>query len=387
MQIVFSDQPLPTKFKKSLFLAGPSPRNHFQTNWRKQAVTILESLNFDGVVFVPIPENVFYNKSAFSVEYNAQVEWEKKARKQSDAIMFWVDRDIASNQFGLTTNVEFGQDLQTGKCWYGRPDESDNNRYLDNLAIDNNLKIYNDLGVQLEEVTGWLDKNQQYRENGEVNVPLFIWNTSQFQSWYSQLKQNGNELCDATVQHFLKFKNGFVFSFILHVNVWVGSEQRNKSNEFIFSRNDISVICPFYRGENETFIVLIKEFRSPVRNSKGLVYELPGGSSMKPGVDPVENAQHELHEETGIFIQDLSRFKFVQSNQLCSTLSTHKSWVYSVELNAKEFIGVLKTAKEKTTFGVVEDTEQTQIEIMPLSKIKEYPIDFSMTGMIYQSIT
>lgn len=383
MKLIFSDQPLPTTVTKSIFLAGPSPRNSEQPNWRKEAVELLQSSGFDGEVFIPIPSSIWDNSStSWQIDYETQVRWELKARQITDTILYWVERDINAGMFGLTTNVEFGNDITTGKVWYGRPDNADKIRYLDQVAQSNDIAIFNDLDTIVQSVVKHLGKGSK-RQNGEVNVPLFIWNTEQFQQWYSNVKQNGNRLDDAKVQHFLKFKNGFVFSFVLWVNVWIESEQRNKDNEFIFSRKDISCIMPYYKAPSgETFVVLVKEFRSSCKNVAGLVYELPGGSSMKPNVDPRSNAQHELQEETGIFVADESRFKFEGTKQICATLSTHSSWLYSVELSASEFLKALETAKKQTTFGVVEDTEKTYIEIMPVSKIMEYPLDFSMVGMI-----
>ena len=383
MQLIFSDQNLPTQVTKSVFLAGPSPRNSTQPNWRKDAVSFLQNANFDGTVFIPIPSNLWEQTSTtWDVEYDSQVTWEIKARQMADSILYWIDRDIESGMLGLTTNVEFGNDIQTGKVWYGRPDSADKIRYLDHVAQNADIAVFNDLETIVQSVVKHLGVGA-YRENGEVNVPLFTWNTEQFQQWYSNVKANGNRLDDAKVQHFLKFKNGFVFSFVLWVNVWIESEQRSKSNEFIFSRKDISCIMPYYKAPSgEIFVVLVKEFRSPCKNAAGLVYELPGGSSMKPNVDPRINAQHELNEETGINIQQPERFKFEGQKQICATLSTHSSWLYSVELTASEFLKALETAKNQTTFGVVEDTEKTYIEIMPVSKIMEYPLDFSMVGMI-----
>jgi len=129
-------------------------------------------------------------------------------------------------------------------------------------------------------------------------------------------------------------------------------------------------------------VILVKEFRSPVRNEAGLVYELPGGSALKPGVNPQDNAQHELEEETGIHVEDLSRFVFVKNKQLCATLSSHHSYLYKVELTQKEFEEAKKNVEAQTSFGLTEDTEIIYLEIMPLSQIMNYPLDYSMTGMI-----
>ena len=52
-QIVnYSDKEV-IKGKKSLFLAGPTPRNQETLSWRPKAIEIFNNLNFDGVVYIP----------------------------------------------------------------------------------------------------------------------------------------------------------------------------------------------------------------------------------------------------------------------------------------------------------------------------------------------
>ena len=113
-----------------------------------------------------------------------------------------------------------------------------------------------------------------------------------------------------------------------------------------------------------------------------MVYELPGGSALKPGVNPLMNAQHELEEETGIKIEDVNRFEFFKTKQLCSILSSHCSHLYKVELNKDEFEKIKKYINESKTFGVIEDTEIIYLEIISVSNVMNYPIDYSMIGII-----
>ena len=51
MRVNFSDEVV-LKGKKSIFLAGPTPREEKVASWRVDAVKKLEELGFDGVVFV-----------------------------------------------------------------------------------------------------------------------------------------------------------------------------------------------------------------------------------------------------------------------------------------------------------------------------------------------
>lgn len=115
MQINYSDQPVITG-KKSIFLAGPTPRGENQISWRKEACEILERLNFDGVVYVP-EYSTWHPKE----DYTDQAMWERMALTEATVIMFWVPRSLP-DMAGFTTNVEFGYWLSSKKVIYGRPD-------------------------------------------------------------------------------------------------------------------------------------------------------------------------------------------------------------------------------------------------------------------------
>ena len=124
------------------------------------------------------------------------------------------------------------------------------------------------------------------RTEGEVNIPLFIWNTEQFKNWYKNLINAENQLINAKVLHHfnvLNYQN--TFSFVIQVNIWVKKEKRFKLNEFISSRKDISSVVAYYPTNNGNEILFIKEFRSPVNNPEGFITELPSGSSMND-LDP-----------------------------------------------------------------------------------------------------
>ena len=145
------------------------------------------------------------------------------------------------------------------------------------------------------------------------------------------------------------------------------------------------VLFPYYEQNNETFIVLVKEFRSPVRNSKGLVYELPSGSTFNKMTNPLENAQKELLEETGISISDLERFEFVSQRQVASSTSAHHSSLYKVKLSDAEFAQVKKLTDSNAVLGLSNEGEQIYLEIVSLKNLMNYPLDYSMLGMILSS--
>jgi transcriptional regulator with XRE-family HTH domain len=90
-------------------------------------VEMLESKGFDGVVYNPDYTNL-ENKNS----YEDQLKWELKGISEATAVLFWIERDMPERP-GLTTNVEFGYWLHSGRVVYGRPDSSEKCLYLDML--------------------------------------------------------------------------------------------------------------------------------------------------------------------------------------------------------------------------------------------------------------
>ena len=380
MQIIFSDSPQPQQITHSIFLAGPSPRKPQDNNWRIEAIEILKKLNFTGQVFIPIPKEKFYNgQDENSWTYLKQIQWECSFRHIADKIVFWVPRSIAHEQPGFTTNVEFGEDLHSGKIIYGRPDNADKCRYLDERIKQIQQPIFNTLEKTLEYTVTQLT-NPSVRDNGEIFIPLHIWQDNEFQTWYTNLKNNGNQLIEAKVLHHYTVGQNKLFSYVLKVNIFIKSENRYKDNEFVFFRKSISSVLAFYEDTNtkQTYIVLIKEFRSPVNNNEGYIYELPSGSSFD-NISPQENAKNELLEETGIVIDDINRFICVSNRQIAATLSSNKCHLYKVQLTQQEF-NAIDTQK---IHGENLEYEQTHVVICKKQDALHLPLDYNTIGMIF----
>ena len=223
-----------------------------------------------------------------------------------------------------------------------------------------------------------------HREYGETRIPMHIWNTHQFQNWYKDLKNAGNRLLDARVLNTYKVWEN-VFAFALWVKIDVVSEGRIKENEIIFSRPDISTVVAYYKQNSKTYITLIKEFRSNVSNKNGYVLELPGGSSLNDSFTPSKIAQHELVEETGLYIKDVERFKLCTVRQMAATFTTFKNHVYKVELQEDEFNMLKEFADTKKVFGENEE-ERTQLEIIEMNDIEHKEMDLSVIGSIYMAL-
>lgn len=140
MQVVFALQPLP----KSIFLAGPTPRDPSVPSWRPEAIRILEELKFDGHVFVPEADDW-----ASHDNYDGQIKWELRGLDRASVIVFWVPRDIKTMP-AFTTNVEFGLYIKSGKVVVGWPKDTPKTGYLEHHAIKQGLPIHETLRETLE---------------------------------------------------------------------------------------------------------------------------------------------------------------------------------------------------------------------------------------------
>lgn len=385
--LVYAKENIPKTLTNSIFLAGCTPREKLELEWREEAIQILEKLNYEGTVFLPIDRNRKLVPFDFS-RYEEQIDWERQCCKLADKIVFWIPREFRPDfeMLGQTTNVEFGLYFNSNKLMIGSPNKAVANNYLKYLSEkEKNLFWYNNLEELLKDTVESL--NPVIRRGVECKIPEYIYSSSQFQNWYQSMKNNNNELVDfEELYSWYMPKAKKLFLSVFKPSVYIKDEDRIKSNEFVVARTDMSYICAYYRPDNEILnseIVLVKEFRTPVRNESGYVYELVGGSSLKDNSSALETASHELEEEIGLKIEP-DRFRFIDSRQSASTLCSHKINLYSVRLTKKEIDRVKEDSENEITHGVKEDTELTYSLVATYRDILEgkYPIDFTNLGMI-----
>lgn len=149
MKTSFAVEALP----KSIFLAGPTPRDAATPSWRPEALQILENdFHFNGTVYVPEDSNWTARNS-----YDDQLSWEWEAMSISTVILFWVPRNL-DNMPAFTTNVEFGLQVMSGKCVLGYPADAPKLRYLDALGRRYNVPIAHTL-----QDTIWMALNHDRR--------------------------------------------------------------------------------------------------------------------------------------------------------------------------------------------------------------------------------
>ncbi len=385
MQVIYYYDEPPESFSKSIFLAGPSPRTPNVKSWRPDALRILKAKGYDGVVYVPEPKPK--NKSKFN-EDDWKIKapkWEHRMLDRSDVVLFWVPRDLVTLP-GFTTNVEFGHWVDSGKAILGHPSEAPNIGYLRFMAnkfrVPTLLTLEETIAKALEIIG-----NGALRTGGEREIPLFLWNTNSFQSWYMSQKKVGNHLDGARVEWFFKVgkDKDKVFYWAIHPSIYIASEKRNKTNEIVFSRYDISTIVLYKQRPDimDSEIVLIREFRSPARTQDGFVWESAGGSSHNT-TDALKVAAEEIREETGLDIES-ERLRYVSSRQLAATFSAHMSHLYCVELTDNE-LAWLKSQKNIPHGSDYPDNptgERAYTEVVTLREIMyNNLVDFANVGMI-----
>lgn len=138
MKITYSDDEIivPVEGSKSIFLAGPTERisgqigdgKYSHTEWRNEAISLLRSYNYDGLVCVPeLKEREWTN------DYRrTQIDWEEYYLDECGVILFWVPRKLDSLP-GFTTNIEFGMYLikRPFNMTYGHPEDAEKIEYMD----------------------------------------------------------------------------------------------------------------------------------------------------------------------------------------------------------------------------------------------------------------
>ena len=385
MTVVYANQLPPTSWTSAIFLAGPTPRKEKDLppppSWRPAALKFLEVIGYKGVVFVP--EDA---EGTWLHNYDNQIEWEEKYLNMSDVIIFWIPRELLKMP-GYTTNDEWGNwKMQDPlKVVLGTPPDAPKVRYQRYYAEKFHIPVFDNLEATCAAAIAKIgDTGGTRRTNGERSVPLHIWRTASFQSWYKNLVTTGNRLDDARVVWVFRVgpKLQFVLFWALHVDIYIAAENRHKMNEVVIGRPDISTILLYERREPllESRLVIVQEFRSPVSNASGYVFELAGGSSWKQNQNPFEIMVDECKEEAGV---QLSPDRFVQheARQLAATTVTHRAHLFSAELTAQEMDVVADSAEIMR--GVEKDSERTWARVFTYGELLAgTTVDWSMIGMI-----
>jgi 8-oxo-dGTP pyrophosphatase MutT (NUDIX family) len=303
----------------------------------------------------------------------------------ADVILFWIPRELALMP-AFTTNDEWGfwKARDPLKLVLGTPKDAPKVHYQRYYAEKQNIPLHDSLEATCAAAIQKLTGIDTIRTDGERCVPLHIWRTASFQNWYQHLINAGNRLDSARVEWVFRVgpARQFIFAWVLHVDVYIAAEGRHKTNEVVIARPDISAILLYERRTplGDSRIVLVKEFRSPVSNNKGYVFELAGGSSWKMNQNPIEVAVEECHEEVGLRLEP-DRFTLHQARQLAATALSHRAHLFSAELTSTEIDEVIQNAH--VVYGEANTSERTWAVVTTYRDIlNDTTIDWSMLGMI-----
>lgn len=151
MNIVYSNHSVYIQ-KNSIFLAGPTPRTNDVKSWRPEALRFLEEANYKGTVYVPE-----WDTALPQIDFMKQVEWEYAHLENCKLIVFWVPRKFPE-MMGMTTNVEFGSYVRSGRMFYGRPNDAEKCEYLDWLYTKiTKHQPYNNLQQLMKDSASYAD--------------------------------------------------------------------------------------------------------------------------------------------------------------------------------------------------------------------------------------
>ena len=138
MDVVYSGDSYDS-LKKSIFLAGPTPRSKDVLSWRNEAIKLFLDNGFDGTLVIPEREDKPYYEEENNYD---EIKWDLKALTDCDVVMMWIPRNC--DMLGLSSNVEFGYLLNKGNMIYGRPNEAFRCELLDYLYKEKLGREYTD---------------------------------------------------------------------------------------------------------------------------------------------------------------------------------------------------------------------------------------------------
>jgi hypothetical protein len=381
--IVHANETPPESWHAAVFLAGPLPRSADVPSWNRDAVALLDDQwRHDGRLVVFTPEL----REGVLADYTGQADWEDRWMHAADVIVFWVPRDMATMP-ALTTNIEYGSWVSSGKVVFGAPPAAPKNEYLRHLAAANGVPVRDSLAETTQAALAMVGPGA-HRSGGERTVPLLVWETGSFKAWYEAQRATGNRLLSARVEWTFRVgpARDVVIYWAAHVQIYVAAEDRVKANEVVLSRPDTAQVALYCPGRNldDTVVVLVREFRSPAATPDGFVHELPGGGSTTT-LDLEVWAVDEVHEETGLVL-DASRLRPIGVRQIAATVTTHRAHLFAAKITAAE-LDWLRT-RQNVPGGDGLSSERTWIELVTYGEIRDQRlVDWATFGMITQALT
>jgi hypothetical protein len=145
MDIVYTPHTPRNMHQRSIFLAGPTSRDLTKTpSWRPDALTLLREHHFSGIVFVPEPDTGEQWPSPAQ-----QVHWEHRWLEFASCIMFWIPR-VMETMPALTTNIEYGMYMKSGKIVVGVPQQAEHVDYIRETTAMYDIPLVGSLSYTVE---------------------------------------------------------------------------------------------------------------------------------------------------------------------------------------------------------------------------------------------
>jgi 8-oxo-dGTP pyrophosphatase MutT (NUDIX family) len=374
--LVRCGEELPLAWERSVLLHWLPGTVDYWGHWRDALVDHLETAGFSGVVFVADPPR----RARSGKHVKHQLRWLAEVSRLADvSACYW----SPSTSSAETLNWLLSSELrEVRKVVLEIPDGLELCDGGRELHAAQRLLITHSVQASAQEIVQLLQIGA-LRRGPERAVPLDVWLTPEFQHWLSVQLSQGNRLNWARPVWAYRPGRGYaeaLWYWALHASVYVATEQRAKSNEVLIGRPDIAAIVLYNRAEPGTDlrVVLVREYRTPTVNEEGYVWELPSGSG-SAGQSLIEVAVEECREEVGVELEK-SRLRSHGARQLMSTMSCHRSHVFSAELTAHE------SSQVQITTGLARGShpnERVFAELVPSRTIvHEHRLDWSMTGML-----
>lgn len=386
-QIVCATEPLPTAFSASLFLAGG------KGSWRREAVQLVDQAGFDGVILVPEPRSTPRPGTAGPerpVDVGRLLQWQDEALRHSDVLLLWLGEGGAED---AQAGELWGRWQRSARVCLGAPPGTDS--ALTRSAARLRIPVYPSLAETVAHALSLLHPGA-LRRGGERAVPLLLWRSPGFHSWYKALRGAGHRLDDAHLEWSYRSKAAGrpPLLWALRPRVFLPTEHRHKFGEVVIGRSDISATVLYYRqglpSRLDTLVVLVREFRSAVRNQSGYGYMLPGGSAAQATEreqDARATALKEVSEETGLRLIP-SQLEAIPggSRQLLASLSCHHAHLFRAELTTAQLQELKATAAAGRPLGA-NPNERCYVILRSLRELQHDPdFDWSQLGMLLHAL-
>ncbi len=367
-------EPLPTAFSASVFLAGSAP------GFREELFAQLGTSLFECVIFVPESREP---SSAAASEPSRQEAWQSEALSLSDLLVLRLPEGEARSPQLLALWAEWSRSGRLIVC----------GPHSDGLGrLPGQRLLFAETAADTAALILKFLRPGALRRAGERSVPLSLWRSPSFQSWYRALARAGHFLEDVEVEwtHRSRGIGRPPFLWAMRPRVRVRGERRQLSGEVVIGRADVSVTILFHRPAGaaplDTQIVLVREFRAAVRNRSGFAWMLPGGSAAQAGErrsDPRHTAVQEVFEETGLRLPpEQLQALTAGDRQLVASLASYHAQVFRAELTDEQLASLRATAAAGRALGAT-PSERCFVTLRRLGELLSDPdFDWSHLGML-----